>query len=57
MRIKKFSRILAAFSILCALLAGLYTNFLKTEKSESKPAVMVYKISWEEREIENKYDR
>lgn len=53
---KKCSRILAAFSILCVLLAGLYTNFLKTEKSESEPAVMVYKISWEGREIENKYD-
>lgn len=42
MTILKFARVLAAFSILCTLLAGLYTNFLKTEKSESEPAVMVF---------------
>ena len=47
MTTRKISRILATFSILCTLLAGLYTNFLKTEKSESTPAVMVSKFTSE----------
>ncbi len=56
MTIKKFARVLAAFSILCTLLAGLYTNFLKTEKSESEPAIMVFKLSKEVHKNENQYD-